>query len=119
MAGFRNSGAPLLLLLLLLLLQEVDLAITADLGTLQRLPAIIGHGESPNSVMAVAHTQGCSKHWQQLAVARSLHSACAPVEVYRWIKPWLVSRLGCCQQYSGEVGRQRQPALPQIESCVV
>jgi hypothetical protein len=35
----------LLLLLLLVLLQEVDLAITADLGTLQRLPAIVGHGE--------------------------------------------------------------------------
>jgi hypothetical protein len=33
-------------LLLLLLLQEVDLAITADLGTLQRLPAIVGHGKS-------------------------------------------------------------------------
>jgi hypothetical protein len=32
--------------LLLLLLQEVDLAITADLGTLQRLPSIIGHGEA-------------------------------------------------------------------------
>ena len=25
-------------------LQEVDLAITADLGSLQRLPHIIGHG---------------------------------------------------------------------------
>lgn len=28
-----------------LFVQEVDLAITADLGTLQRLPAIVGHGE--------------------------------------------------------------------------
>ncbi len=25
--------------------QEVDLAIAADLGTLQRLPSVVGHGE--------------------------------------------------------------------------
>ena len=26
--------------------QEVDLAITADMGTLQRLPGIVGHGKN-------------------------------------------------------------------------
>jgi hypothetical protein len=33
-------------------LQEVDLAITADLGTLQRLPAIVGHGETSPAAVA-------------------------------------------------------------------
>lgn len=28
-------------------MQEVDLAIVADMGTLQRLPSIVGHGELP------------------------------------------------------------------------
>jgi enoyl-CoA hydratase/carnithine racemase len=37
-------------------LQEVDLAITADLGTLQRLPSIIGHGEGATAAVS------CSGH---------------------------------------------------------
>jgi hypothetical protein len=41
------SASGVVPLVVVLLLQEVDLAITADLGTLQRLPAIVGHGEAP------------------------------------------------------------------------
>jgi hypothetical protein len=38
--------------------QEVDLAITADLGTLQRLPYVIGHGGGLCSSLAMLWLRG-------------------------------------------------------------
>eukprot|EP00878_Enallax_costatus_P028118 GHUV01030332.1.p1 GENE.GHUV01030332.1~~GHUV01030332.1.p1 ORF type:complete len:156 (+),score=46.16 GHUV01030332.1:763-1230(+) len=38
--------------------KEVDLAITADLGTLQRLPAIIGHGAAAELALTARNVPG-------------------------------------------------------------
>lgn len=38
--------------------QEVDLAITADLGTLQRLPHIVGHGKAAELALTACSVSG-------------------------------------------------------------
>lgn len=52
--------------------QEVDLGITADIGTLQRLPSIVGHGRAAELSLTACTVSG------RRAEAIGLVSACLP-----------------------------------------